>query len=126
MSTHDSKAVLWHTVSALMTKHWGMENLNRLSREAKMSPGTSSRLKAQETSVGLEVLDKLAACFRCESWQLLVPGFDPPNPPGLVSASSQAVSLAVLFDGIEDEERRQKAYELISRLLAFAAPMTTR
>lgn len=53
----DSKAVLWASVLALMVKNYGRENLNRLAREAKIGPGTASRLKAQETSVGLDTID---------------------------------------------------------------------
>lgn len=79
----DSKAVLWASVLALMVKNYGRENLNRLAREAKIGPGTASRLKAQETSVGLDTIDKLAAYFNVEAWQLLVPGFEPDNMPVL-------------------------------------------
>lgn len=83
----DSKAVLWASVLALMHKNYGRENLNRLAREAKIGPGTASRLKAQETSVGLDTIDKLAAHFNVEAWQLLVPGFEPDNMPVLQPVS---------------------------------------
>ncbi len=83
----DSKAVLWASVLALMVKNYGRENLNRLAREAKIGPGTASRLKAQETSVGLDTIDKLAGHFNVEAWQLLVPGFEPDNMPVLQPVS---------------------------------------
>ncbi len=83
----DSRKVVWSSVSALMRKHWGTENLNRLAREAKVGPATAVRLKMQETSVGLEVLDRIAAVFNVETWQLLVPGMDPEAPPVLLPVS---------------------------------------
>lgn len=79
----DSKAVLWAAVSALMRKHYGRENLQRLARDCKFAPATATRIKKQETSVGIEVLEQIAEAFHLHAWQLLVPGFDPKNPPVL-------------------------------------------
>lgn len=76
MSKIDSKVVLWENVSALMKAKYGKENLTRLALEGKFGPGTSSRIKQHETSVGLDVLDSLAHVFKVEPWQLLVPNFD--------------------------------------------------
>lgn len=77
----DPRAVLWENVHALMKHHWGKENLTRLSREAKIGPVSASRIKAAQTSVGLDVVDAVAAVFELELWQLLIPGLDPKNPP---------------------------------------------
>ncbi len=79
----DNKATLWASLSALMKKHYGGENLNRLAKEVKLGLGTCGRIKAQQTSVGLDTLEKIAAHFQVAAWQLLVPGFDPDNPPVL-------------------------------------------
>lgn len=84
MSAIDSRRVLWASVSALMRHHWEGENLNRLAREAKVGPATCVRLKGQQTSIGLEVVDRIAAVFGVETWQLFVPGFDPASPPVLL------------------------------------------
>jgi len=75
------QAVLWQNVSALMIRHWGQENLSRLAREAKIGPGGATRLKQQTTSVGIDVLAKVAECFDVEPWHLLLPRLDPSNPP---------------------------------------------
>jgi hypothetical protein len=83
MQRVDSRKVVWESVSALMEKRWGGENLNRLAREAKIGPGTAARLKAQETSVGLQVLDQIAEAFDVATWQLLVPGMDAEAMPVL-------------------------------------------
>lgn len=119
MAQDDSKAFLWAAVQALMNKHFGDENLNRLARVAKFGPGTASRLKAQATSVGLDTLDKLAQAFSVEPWQLLVPGFDPDAPPGGAQPSPMARDIAQMLDAIEDDGRRQRAYALVVQVLQF-------
>ncbi len=77
----DPKLVLWQNLSALMDHHWGKENLTRLAREAKTGPGTATRIKEMQTSVGLDVVDRMAEVFDLELWQMLTPGLDPKNPP---------------------------------------------
>lgn len=89
METIDSRKVLWENVAALMSHHWRGENLTRLAREAGIGPGSATRLKEQKTSVGLELVDKLARVFGLEVWQLLVPGLNPRAPPTLMPMSEQ-------------------------------------
>lgn len=89
LSQVDSKRLLWKSVSALMRKHYGEENLTRLARECKIGPGSAARIKEQKTSVGLEIVDKIAKHFHLESWELLVPAFDPGNRPTLQPVSEQ-------------------------------------
>ena len=76
-----SKALLWRNVAALMRKRYGSENLNRLARDAKIGPATASRIKDMKTSVGLDVIDRIASVFGLVAWQLLVPDLDPTNIP---------------------------------------------
>lgn len=88
MNDHiDSRRILWANLSALMTHRWGGENLTRLSREAEIGPGSCSRIKAMQTSVGLEIIDKIAALFSLETWQLFVPNLDPKSPPVIAPMS---------------------------------------
>ena len=89
MDAPDLKGVLWANVSALMQKHYGRENLTRLARETRCGPGTASRIKACETSVGIDVLSQIAGAFKVQAWQLLVPGFDPDRPPTLKQVSDE-------------------------------------
>jgi hypothetical protein len=77
----DPKLVLWQNLTVLMEHHWGKENLTRLAREAKTGPGTATRIKEMQTSVGLDVVDRMAEVFDLEMWQMLTPGLDPKNPP---------------------------------------------
>ena len=83
----DSRRVLWTNLTALMDHHWEGENLTRLAREAKIGPGSATRMKQQTTSVGIELLDKVGRVFGVEAWQLLVPGLNPKSPPTLMPAS---------------------------------------
>lgn len=79
----DSKTVLWKSVSALMVKHYGKENLTRLSKDCRIGPASAVRIREAKTSVGLEIVDKIAKHFQVEPWELLVPAFDPSNRPAL-------------------------------------------
>jgi hypothetical protein len=84
----DSRAALWASVRALMVKEYGRENINRFSQRTKIPLATIGRIKSQQTSVGLEVIDRIAASFGLSGWQLLVPGFDPATPPVLRAAKN--------------------------------------
>lgn len=59
-----------------MQRRYGAENLTRLAKDAKFGPGSATRMKEQKTSVGIDILDKLAKLFKVEPWQLLAPGLD--------------------------------------------------
>lgn len=77
------KAVLWDSTSKLMLSRYGKENLTRLARECKFGAATAARLKGRDTEVRLDTIQALAKRFGFQAWQLLVPGFDPENPPKL-------------------------------------------
>ena len=84
MNDHiDSRAALWASVRALMIFDFGEENQLKFSERTKIGLGTVGRIKQQTTSVGLEIVDRIAATYNLSGWQLLVPGFDPKNPPTL-------------------------------------------
>ncbi|WP_137860779.1 helix-turn-helix transcriptional regulator [Variovorax sp. 3P27G3] len=88
MKKPDSKLVLWENIATLMKAKYGRENLTRLATEAKVGPGTVSRIKAHETSVGLDVVEAIARIFKLEPWQLLVPGLDATSLPTLSTGSA--------------------------------------
>lgn len=85
----DSHATLWQNVERLMNKEWGKINLKGFARKCKVGIGTVQRIQAQNTSIGLDVLDKIAQVHQLAAWQLLVPGFDPDNPPALQPVSKR-------------------------------------
>lgn len=126
MKVNNSKPALWAAVTALMNKHYGGENLNRLAREAKIGPATSSRMKAQETSVGIDTIDRLADYFRVEPWQLILPGFDPDRPSPLANASAMGRDIAAQLDALPDEASRLRAYALILQIIEFGAAPTAK
>ena len=89
MSAIDTRRVLWTNVQALMQHHWGRENLTQLAGEAGVGPATCTRIKQQQTSVGVEVVDRIAQVFHLDTWQLLVPGLDPKSPPVLILSEAE-------------------------------------
>lgn len=100
MGQIDTNATLWQNLCSLMVRHWDEVNVNRLARECKVGPATIMRIKEQKTSVGLEVLEKLADHFGLAVWQLLVPGLDPHNPPALQPVSEAERKLYEQFKTI--------------------------
>ena len=69
----DAKSALWENVLSLMIRAYGEENLTRLAREASVSPGTMSLIKAAQTSTGIEIIGRIADVFGVAPWQLLAP-----------------------------------------------------
>lgn len=84
----DTNATLWQNLESLMKKEWGDVNINRLARECGVGPASVQRIKDQNTSTGLKLLEKIADNFNLAVWQLLVPGFDPESPPALQPVSA--------------------------------------
>jgi hypothetical protein len=52
------------------------------------SNGNAQRLLGGETSIGANLLQQVAEVFEVQPWQLLVPGLDPAEPPGLTADST--------------------------------------
>jgi hypothetical protein len=104
-----------------MRRHYGEENLLRLSKEARIGLGSAARLKGQETSVGIDLLDKVAARFKLQPWQLLVADFDADNPPELATISPIALDVARMLDAIPDPARRRQTYALIVQLIGLGS-----
>ena len=82
------KSVLWANVSTLMRHKYGRENLTRLAADCGLGPGTATRIKEQRTSIGLDVMERIAAKFGIDPWQLLVPGLEADNPPVVANANT--------------------------------------
>lgn len=110
----DIKAVLWRNLNTLMAQQWGGENLTRLAREAGFAPATATRLKNQETSIGIDILEQLAAVFKVDAWQLLYRGLD----------ASLAGDAARMFDQIDQGLSDSEWYPLApSYRIRYAAHM---
>lgn len=111
----DSKQILWQNVLRLMTERYGKENLTRLAADARVGPGTVTRIKDQQTSVGADVIDRIAAALKVQAWQLLMPdGVTTAEP----SVSAFALSLAQMYDDLPvDRVLRQQIYHKVSNIL---------
>lgn len=116
-----AKSVLWHRIQRLMIDRWGSENLSRLAREAGVGVATISRIKAADTSVGLDVLEKIGKALGVSAWQLLAPEGD--NLPAPSSFSPLALDLARILDQITDPEQHRRAYAVASQVLSFGVDL---
>lgn len=83
MPAIDPKAILWNNIVALMRHSYGKENINQLHKDSGVSLATITRIKQQETSVGVEIVGKVADAFGLEAWQLMVPNLQPDHAPVL-------------------------------------------
>lgn len=106
MGPKDTKKALWENVLALMERDYLKENLTRLARDADIGGATAKRIKDARTSVGVDVIERIAKVFDVRPWQLLTPGLgadlyvideerrvvpvlkDKPRRPGLTLAAS--------------------------------------
>ena len=71
--TKSLKEVLRDNVWALMDKKYGGEQIQQLARDAKVGAASIDRIKKAETSVGLEIVEKIARSFGVDAYQLLCP-----------------------------------------------------
>lgn len=92
----NTKKILWANVQALMKLKYGEENLykthidsSKLGKDLAISLGSLQRIKACETAIGLDVVDKIANFFEIEAWQLLVPDLQPDNLPIIKQATQK-------------------------------------
>lgn len=81
---NNSKVVLWENVQKIMLAEYNKDNLWAFCKKVGIGPGTGQRIKEQETSVGMDVIEKIATAFDLQPWHLLVPNLDPRNPPVLL------------------------------------------
>lgn len=101
-----------------MEHHYGAVNINRLSRESGVGLGTVARLKSSDSSIALDKLDKLAAVFGVEPWQLLKPGYSPTESAG--AFSPLAADIAKALDAVHDPAAQQRAYALALQVIGLA------
>ncbi len=100
MGEQKLKRDLWENVRALMHKHWGETNITRLGREAGIG-GSASRIKAQETAVGFDVIAKVAKLFKVAPHHLLLP-----SDERVIFESADLLEIARIFIETDDEGRR--------------------
>lgn len=79
-----------------MLYHYSKENLLRLATECGWSPNQATLIKKQETYINTKTLAALAQNFNVEPWMLLLPDFDPKNPPKRVLTSTEFAAFSKL------------------------------
>lgn len=85
----DTKQIIWKNVQSLMEYKYGKDNLWQFCKFVGIGPASGTRIKECETSIGVDVLDKIAEAFDLETWHLLVPHLDPRNPPVFILDKKQ-------------------------------------
>jgi hypothetical protein len=90
----DPITVLRSNVEALLihakyVKKDGTPNWHAFVKASKLPAGNVQRISEAQTSIGIALVGKVAACFGLEAWQLLLPGLDPSNPPVFVMTESE-------------------------------------
>lgn len=78
----DLKITVRDNIRRLLRLKEGESGVGRLMEHGFVN-GTAQRILAGETSLGVDLLAKLAGAFRVQPWQLLVPGIDPDALPEL-------------------------------------------
>lgn len=81
MDKSDTKEVLWANVLELMSQAYGREHLSKFAADVGIGNASMTRIKERQTSVGVDILEKVAKRFSLEPWQLLVPGMARNSPP---------------------------------------------
>lgn len=113
------RLTLWPRIQQLMIDQWGNENQNRLARDAHVGVATVARIKAGDSSIGLNVVEKIAAAFGLSPWQLLCPADE------LKSLTARcgplARDLARSLDQIQDPETQRRAYAVAAQVISFRA-----
>lgn len=95
----NSKKTLAKNVALLIVHRYGEMNQGAFIRDSKIANGNVTRLLGGETSVGLDLLDRLAKFFNIQPWALLVPNLNPsdlPNPVSKSEAEATAIALEAL------------------------------
>ncbi len=97
MPHRDTRITLWENVLALMHREFGEENVTGFARWAKIGVGSVQRIREQKTSVGLEIIEKIARKAKLDPWQMLVPDLDVTNAPVLAKDADKA---RILIDNL--------------------------
>lgn len=114
MANYDIKKVLWSNVQKRMVSLWEKENLTRLCNESSVGPGTATRIKEQSTSVGIDVLEKIAEPLGVAPWQLINPNMEDAKPmPNDIKA------LQKIYNRVPIDKRSEAVSAAMFKMLEF-------
>ena len=98
--------ILARNLKALMSWEHGPSSQSELKRRSGVSQATIGRIDRKESDATIDTLALIARAYGLAAWQLLVPEFDPTNPPVLRAASQEEKKLySRLRSAIEDLEK---------------------
>ncbi|HEX3156745.1 MAG TPA: helix-turn-helix transcriptional regulator [Candidatus Angelobacter sp.] len=75
------ESIVGDNLDALMQHRKELSTNNAVGRAAKLPPRTVGRIRNAEVSCSLDTLTRIAKVFGVEPWHILVPSYDPKNPP---------------------------------------------
>lgn len=103
----DTKKIIWDNVRNLMIKRYGKENINKtyLDSNKKISLGALQRIKAQQTAIGIDVLDNIAEFFEVQTWHLLLMNLDVHNPPVILMTKVEQDFYQKMNEIVNNKER---------------------
>lgn len=90
--TSDTARVFSENVNAAMKADETVSSTPKLAKKAKLKTGPISRVRNGK-NVTLATLEAVAKGLGVQPWQLLVPGFQPENPPTLAVAGKREQEL---------------------------------
>ena len=83
------ESIVGDNLDTLMKHREGLSTNHRVADKIKIPARTVGRIRNAETSCQIDTLAKLAKAFDIEPWQLLVPNYDPTNPPVRVQTRAE-------------------------------------
>jgi len=82
------------------------------------SQASVSRAAGGEHSIGIDIVEGIAAAFKLSAWQILVPGFRLEAPPALLNSDDPLkLELLRLYERLDEDER----LALVLKARRFAA-----
>lgn len=75
------ESIVGNNLDALMRHFKDLSTNHRVADKAKIPARTVGRIRNAEVSCSLDTLAKIARVFAVEPWHLMVPNYDPANPP---------------------------------------------
>jgi len=111
MGPRDVQAVLAANLAALMAITPELDSQVKLAKKARLNQTTVSRILSCRNACSVANLQKLAAAFKVAPWTLLIPGFDPRDPPAETLSRSQVHAWQAVRIAAESIARYREADE---------------
>jgi transcriptional regulator with XRE-family HTH domain len=110
---HDQKAmssaadIIANNLASLMAAHQ-IGSDGQLAKLAKVDQKSIWRIRHKEQSPSADTLEKLAAAFGLQAWQMIFPDLDPRNPPVFIITTTERELYRKLSEMAHDLVAKQK------------------